>query len=203
MDKEKNIVIIGAGGFGHEVRSMLPKKYHFKGFVDDDKSRESVVCNLLEIESNMLVQSSDLLIAIGSSSTRRAVFNKLWKNIEFATLVHPTVILQDESSISIGSGSIICASSVFTCDINIGDFCLVNLNCTVGHDVTMGDFCSLMPSVNISGGVTLEEGVFIGSGATILQGITIGAGATVGAGAVVTKDVPPGKVVAGIPAHIL
>jgi acetyltransferase-like isoleucine patch superfamily enzyme len=43
----------------------------------------------------------------------------------------------------------------------------------------------------------------IGSGATILCGVTIGEGAIVGAGAVVTKDVPPGAVVAGNPARIL
>lgn len=45
------------------------------------------------------------------------------------------------------------------------------------------------------------KGASIGSNATILCGVTIGAGATVGAGAVVTKDVPPGVVVAGVPAH--
>jgi UDP-2-acetamido-3-amino-2,3-dideoxy-glucuronate N-acetyltransferase len=43
----------------------------------------------------------------------------------------------------------------------------------------------------------------IGSNATILCGITIGEGATVGAGAVVTKDVPPHTVVAGVPARIV
>lgn len=43
----------------------------------------------------------------------------------------------------------------------------------------------------------------IGSNATILCGITIGEGATVGAGAVVTKDVPPHCVVAGVPARIV
>ena len=45
--------------------------------------------------------------------------------------------------------------------------------------------------------------VSIGSGATILCGITIGEGSIIGAGAVVTKDVPPGVVVAGNPARIL
>jgi acetyltransferase-like isoleucine patch superfamily enzyme len=43
----------------------------------------------------------------------------------------------------------------------------------------------------------------IGSNATILCGITIGEGALVGAGAVVTKDVPPWAIVAGVPAKVV
>jgi acetyltransferase-like isoleucine patch superfamily enzyme len=43
----------------------------------------------------------------------------------------------------------------------------------------------------------------IGSGAVIMCGITIGAAALVGAGAVVTKDVPPGETVAGVPARLM
>jgi UDP-2-acetamido-3-amino-2,3-dideoxy-glucuronate N-acetyltransferase len=46
----------------------------------------------------------------------------------------------------------------------------------------------------------VEHGATIGSNATILGGITIGAEALVGAGAVVTHEVPPGAVVAGVPA---
>ena len=49
----------------------------------------------------------------------------------------------------------------------------------------------------------VERGASIGSGAVILCGVRIGARALVGAGAVVTKDVAPGQVVAGVPARML
>lgn len=50
---------------------------------------------------------------------------------------------------------------------------------------------------------TVRRGASIGSGATILCNVTIGEGAIVGAGSVVTRDVPPGTIVAGNPARVL
>ncbi len=49
----------------------------------------------------------------------------------------------------------------------------------------------------------VKKGASIGSSSTILCGITIGENAIVGAGAVVTKDVPPNTIVAGVPAKII
>jgi acetyltransferase-like isoleucine patch superfamily enzyme len=50
-------------------------------------------------------------------------------------------------------------------------------------------------------GTVVERGASLGSGVVVLGGVRIGEGALVGAGAVVTKDVPPGEVVAGNPAR--
>jgi acetyltransferase-like isoleucine patch superfamily enzyme len=51
--------------------------------------------------------------------------------------------------------------------------------------------------------VVIEEDVDIGVGAILLPGVRLGRGAQVGAGAVVTKDVPPYGVAAGVPARVI
>jgi len=65
---------------------------------------------------------------------------------------------------------------------------------TEGGDLQTEEDWTLLPTV-------VERRAAIGSGAVLLGGVRVGAGALIGAGAVVTKDVPPGAVVAGVPAR--
>ena len=53
------------------------------------------------------------------------------------------------------------------------------------------------------GKVDIKDNVFIGHGAIVLPGVTIGPNAIVAAGAVVSKDVPPGSITAGVPAKVI
>lgn len=83
----------------------------------------------------------------------------------------------------------------------------------IGHGVMFTN--DLFPRATATGGALQTEadwkciktfvkrGASIGSGATILCGVTIGEQAMIGAGSVVTKDVPPGAVVAGNPARVI
>jgi acetyltransferase-like isoleucine patch superfamily enzyme len=84
----------------------------------------------------------------------------------------------------------------------------------IGHSVTFVN--DSYPRAAVPGGGKLQteadwiveptlvqKGASIGSGSTILAKVTIGENAIVGAGSVVTKDVPPGTIVAGNPAKIL
>ena len=100
------------------------------------------------------------------------------------------------------------SSHTFICEgVHIED------NVFVGHNVTFIND-KYPRSTNENGGLQTEEdwsvvetfvkkGASIGSSSTILCGVTIGENAIVGAGSVVTKDVPPNAVVAGVPAKLL
>jgi maltose O-acetyltransferase len=65
------------------------------------------------------------------------------------------------------------------------------------------DFTGEPPYPHVSAPITIGEGAWIGTRSIVLGGVTIGARAIVAAGSVVTKDVPPGAVVAGVPARVV
>jgi acetyltransferase-like isoleucine patch superfamily enzyme len=58
---------------------------------------------------------------------------------------------------------------------------------------------SVNPAAVISGEVIVGEGSLVGAAATVLQGLSVGQGSVLGAACLVTKDVPGGVVVKGVP----
>ena len=76
----------------------------------------------------------------------------------------------------------------------------MNLACTIGHDTILENFVSLMPAVNVSGEVILEEAVYVGTGAKIINQVSVGKNTTIGAGALVSKSIPANCTAVGIPA---
>ena len=127
-----------------------------------------------------------------------------------AGLPHPTILaaLSPRSSIVIGDGTGISGASISArCAISIGKRVLIG----AGACIWDNDFHPLdaqqrreHPTANALGSaIEIEDDVFIGARALILKGVKIGRGAVIGAGAVVTRDVQPGKVVAGNPARVV
>ena len=206
----KELIIIGAGGFGREVkcliddinRSLQSPAYSILGFVDDGVAAGTAVHEYEVLGTSDYIDALEskpaLVLAIGNP-TIKAGLAKRFHSYDFPTLVHPTVSLTG-TNIQIGKGCIICAGNLLTCDIQIADFVILNLTCTVGHDTEIGSYCSIMPGVNISGEVILQEAAYIGTGATIINQTELGEGCVIGAGAVVSKSIPAHCTAVGIPA---
>ncbi len=208
----KQIAIYGAGGFGKEVAMLIEQinqansEWEIIGFFDDGIGKGEIINNFPILggikEVNSWSDHLSLAIGIGSSQIREEIRNKITNpQIKFPALIHPTVLLSD--FIKIGEGTIITARCIITVNITIGNFVVLNWLTTIGHDCILENFVSVMPSVNISGGVRLREYVYIGTGAQILNNLEVGTNSIIGAGAVVTKSIPPNKVAFGVPAKVV
>jgi acetyltransferase-like isoleucine patch superfamily enzyme len=101
------------------------------------------------------------------------------------TYVGPRVVLFGAGGIHIGSRVLISPGVVIA---------------SHGHSIAPGNVPYSLQNT-IFRPVVIEDNVWIGSNATILPGVRIGSGAVVAAGAVVTKDVPGGVLVRGVPAR--
>lgn len=212
------LVIFGSGGISREVLHVIDainktsnnQIYDVLGFVDKELS-ERANCRLdivttddgfAEFASRFPLLA--VVIPIGSPNLKKKIHENI-KNIDniiFPNIIHPNTDV-DISHVRMGKGNIICNGVSCTVDIEIGNFNLINLNCTIGHDVSIGDYNVINPLSSISGNIIINDSSLIGTGASILQGLEVGSESTVGAGAVVTKNVVNNVTVVGVPAKVV
>lgn len=206
----KKIAIIGAGGFGREVKMLIDQinavsqQYEFIGYYDDGKENGILINGFPVLgkvsELNSVTEEVSVALALGNPVYKKNVVNLVANpKVTFETLIHPSVLIGNDE-VSIGKGTVICAGNIITCNISIKDYVTLNLACTIGHDTIIENYVSLMPGVNVSGEVVLEEAVYVGTVAKIINQVSIGNNTTIGAGAVVSKSIPENCTAVGIPA---
>lgn len=207
----KDLLIIGASGFGREVAWLVERinkahpTWNLLGFIDDNDAIWGQKINRYEVlggcQSISEYPNANIVCAVGAAKTRQMIITKVMASnpdVKFATLIDPDVI--KSNLVEIGEGTIICAHTILTVNIIIGKHVIINLDCTIGHDAIINDCVTLYPSVNISGNTITGSCTEIGTGAQIIQGKKIGSLSIVGAGSVVVKDIPDKCTAVGSPA---
>jgi sugar O-acyltransferase (sialic acid O-acetyltransferase NeuD family) len=191
--------LVGAGGFAREIKAHM-KDSHMVCFVDDSYWSENDD-NILPL-SKFDPYEYDVLVAIGDSKQRSEMVSKLPPETSYFSFVHETALILSDD-VSIGEGSIVCAGSVITTNVNIGRHAHINLNTTIGHDCNIGDYFTTAPGVNLSGNCVIGSQVYLGTNCSVRQRVHITDKVTVGLNSgVVTNLIKPGTYV-GLPAKMM
>jgi acetyltransferase-like isoleucine patch superfamily enzyme len=174
------IGIIGYGSFTREIINGI--KIPFDIFVNNDyydkiynnihfiENRHK--CRLYKI-NNFDIHKYHALITIVDLKYRKEIIEMLPINTNYISYIDKYARILNKKSVKLGKSNIICAGSILTTDINIGDFSQINLNTTIGHDCNIGSFFTSAPNVSISGNCNIGNNVYIGTNSSIREKISV------------------------------
>ena len=206
----KNLIIIGARGFGREIYHLAKQckgfssTFEVKGFLDDKADALDGLCcypKILGAVETYAIQPNDMFVcALGDTKYKKHYIEIIrGKGGEYQSLIHPSAIVSPDTVV--GQGCLILANVLVSCEVQIGDFVTLQPFCAIGHDAQIGAFAHLNAYAFMGGFSKLEEGVSLHTGAKVLPHKKVGAWATVGAGSVVLRNVKEGQTVFGMPAQ--
>lgn len=208
----KQLLIIGARGWGREIFNMLPycigyeTDYTVKGFLDDKADALDGMPGyppIIDSVEHYALQADDVFVcALGDAHWKKHYAEIiLKKGGQFINIIHKTASV--DRNTTLGVGCIICAYVGISCDIKVGGFVTMQTYTIVGHDARIGDYCHLGTRSFMGGYSVLGETTTIQTNSIVLPHVVVGNNCMVGAGAVVIKKVKDGNTVYGNPAKIL
>ena len=121
------IAIIGAGGFGREVKMLIDqindknKQYEFIGFFDDGFKKNTIINNFPVLgginDINSIESEIAIVIAVADPKVKKNILKKIAnEKVSFPSLIHPNVLI-GKDKVSIGNGCVICSSNIITVNI--------------------------------------------------------------------------------------
>ena len=215
----KKIVLIGAGGFGREVASIIETVnnseiknnrepvYELLGFLDDGQQYHTgYLINgypWLGDHNWILDHKEDTVCncVIGNPKVKRIIQEELTQQgVVFETIIAYAGFGYIGPYTEIGPGCVFYGGVTIGVNSKIGAGVVMNQMVNIGHDAEIGDYTTIMPFTGISGYCKIGSEVSIGGHAFIVPGRKVGNGATVAAGSIVFSNVKAGTTVLGNPA---
>lgn len=207
MMSNKKLAILGASGHGKVVAEIAELNGYQVEFYDDAYPEKTalehwaVLGNTVDLLNNP-EQYIGVAVGIGNNAIRKEKLLLLRAhNIICPTLIHPSSVISQYTSIA--TGSVVMAGATVNAFTTIDEGVIINTNSVVEHDCVVREFAHICPGASIAGGCTIESLAWVGIGSSVRQGIIIGKASTLGAGSVVVKNIPAGVTAFGNPAKVL
>lgn len=205
----KNLLIIGARGFGREIYYLATQcpgfgiEYQVKGFLDDKEDAldgfENYPPIVSSVEDYVLDDDDVFICAVGEVDYRKKYIQMiLEKGGEFISLIHPTANV--DMSAKIGKGTIVLAYATLGAGSVVGNYVIIMETVIVSHDTKIGDYTRIDSNAVCVGGAIIKDEVTIHTSAVINQRIVVEKGAVIGAGSFVIRKVKENTTVYGNPA---
>jgi sugar O-acyltransferase (sialic acid O-acetyltransferase NeuD family) len=206
----KNLLIIGARGFGREVINLAmqcngyQKLFQIKGFLDDKKNALDAFNSyppIIDSVENYVVKEDDVFVCgIGDvQQKKKYVQIILDKGGCFISLIHPTALIN--LTATLGKGLLVFPFAQVGSAAVVGDYVLIQSYAGIAHDVKIGDYSRIDVQVLCVGGVIVGNYVTIHSGAVLNHKVVVEDNAVIGATSFVIRKVKQGTTVFGNPAR--
>jgi sugar O-acyltransferase (sialic acid O-acetyltransferase NeuD family) len=193
-------ISLGAGGHAASVAHALQGVGELLAVVGDSSRPWGVPVLDSDPEAIAAAQEKGirLIVTIGTNDRRLGLVDQVPAGLLWTATATSSTVATDAT---VGGSTVVMHHAHVGPGALIGRGVIVNTAAVVEHDAIIEDGAHIAPAAVVLGGANVGRAAFIGSGARILPGCSVGAHAVVGAGAVVTRDVPPGACVVGVPAQ--
>jgi len=201
------LYIVGAGSVGGHIARNIEgygDRYEIEGLLDDDPLKIGTSLFgypvLGPVEHALELTGAHIVVGIAFPNTKKAVITTLSQNssLIYPALVHDKAWVSED--VSVGKGTVIYPGTCINYGSQIGNFVVMNMNCSLGHHTFVGDYSSLAPGVNTGGHTQIGRSVDVGIGVSTLQDIKLGDHSVIGGQSMVIRDVKKNSRIAGVPA---
>ena len=198
----ERVIMVGAGSLSREIRAWFPE-LNITAYLDSyvEEFTDSDLPAVIGKPETYEPRPGDVFVcAIMNPAKRMAVTRRLKSHgARFLTLVHATARIAPGSTL--GEGCILMPYVLVDVNAHLGAHVTLYFHASVGHDTVINDCCIIFSNAAVGSRCVLGNGAVVSTLSFCNTAVRIGAEAEIGPLTFAARDVPPNRLVVGVPAR--